>query len=173
MVDFSFLVSEIFSNYFAIISFVVSAILASSFFLSNWIKDRHHEKTVKDIIKANISQLTKIYDRLYADVDGFTGTLESDKKLASEISLYFERKHTRIEMIRMNIENQMAHIAKTDSFYKNISKILKDLDIIMETCYDPKLPLKYHLSIWQDNRDLIQSTTENTISVAREKLKIQ
>jgi len=163
---------EMNSNDFAIISFGISIILAISFFASNIVKDLVHQKTVKNIIKNNILQLTKIYDRIYVDVDEITGIGESDQERASEIAQYFERKHTRIEMIRINIENQLVHIAKKDTFHESVSEILNDLDIIMEKCYNPKLPLKYQLSVWQGNKDLIQATTKNTVNVAVEKLKI-
>jgi len=159
-------------NNFAIFSFLISIGLAISFFVSNLVRDWLHQKTIKNIIKNNILQLTKIYDRIYVDVDEITGVGESDQNRASEIALYFERKHTRIEMIRMNIANQLAHISNDKSYHKSVNEILEDLDIIMEKCYNPKLQLKYQLAIWQDNKDLIQSTTKNTVNIAKEKLKI-
>lgn len=173
MSEFELFLSELTSPVnFAMTSFVISILLAIAFFLSNVIRNFQHQRMVKKIIENNILQLTKIYNRLYADVGEINGISESDQQRVSEITLYFERKHTRIEMIRMNVENQLAHITKINSYYRSVNEILDDLDIIMEKCYNPKLPLKYQLSTWQDNRDIIQSTTRNTITVAREKLNI-
>ncbi len=76
-------------------------------------------------------------------------------------------------MIRLNIENQLTHIAKNDSYHKNITKILEDIDMLLETCYNPKLPLKYQLSVWKDNQERILDTTRNTIDVARDELNIE
>lgn len=160
------------SNFFAIISFVISIGLAISFFVSNLIKDWLYHKKVKNIIKNNILQLTKIYDRIYVDVDEITGIRESDQRRISEIVLYFARKHTRIEMIRINIENQLAHLTKKDAYHDSVDEILEDLDTIMEKCYNPKLPLKYQLAVWQNNNDLIKATTKNTVNVATKQLKI-
>lgn len=128
---------------------------------------------MKKIIGNNILQLVRIFNRIHSDVEELNGNAESDENKVSEIALYFEQKHTRIEMIRLNIENHLTNIAEDDSYHKNVSDILEDMDVILETCYNPKLPLKYQLSIWRKNQETIESVTRNTIDVARDQLKIE
>ncbi len=167
------LYSELFDKNFALFSFVISICLASLFFISGSYRNYRYEKNVKKIIGNNILQLVKIFNRIYSDVEELNGNMESDERKASEMALYFEQKHTRIEMIRLNIENHLTNIAKDVSYHKNVSEILEDTDIILEICYNPKLPLKYQLSIWQNRQNTIQSATRNTIDVARDQLKIE
>ncbi len=165
--------SQLFENNFALFSFITSILLASCFFLSGLIRNYHYKQNVKNIIGNNILYLIKIFNRIHSDATQLDGNPETNQHRAEELSMYFEQKHTRIQMIRLNIENQLTHIAKNDSYHKNITKILEDIDMLLETCYNPKLPLKYQLSVWKDNQERILDTTRNTIDVARDELNIE
>lgn len=158
---------------FGFFSFVISVGLGIAFFASDRYKNYKYKQNVKNIIGNNILYLVKIFNRIHSDVEELDENYETNQRKAEEMAMYFEQKHTRIQMIRLNIENQLTHIAKDDVYQKNISEILEDIDVLLEICYNPKLPLKYQLSIWGDKQERILDTTKNTIDVARDNLKIE
>ncbi len=162
-----------------LIYFLLSFNLTLGLYLLHVIHSWLNQSTMKNIINDEITQLVKIYDKINGDINKFTGDDAHDLEIANKLTTYFERKYATMGMMRINIKNHFAHISNSKSIgirknnYKsNIVLILNDFDSILETCYDPKLPSKYQLSLWRDKRDFINSLISNTISIVNKELKL-
>ncbi len=160
--------SNIFMTFwFPILSFCISIGVAISFFASDKLKERNHQKQVKEIIDNNIEQLTKICNRLYVDLDDIHGISSDDERKAKEISTYFERQVTRLEMLRINIGNQLTYVKGDKSYISKIKNVLNAQDLIMEKCNRPDIPIKYKLSLWKENKEELQENTGKIIEIAK------
>jgi len=164
-----YVVENLDSIQIAFISSLLGGLMVSSLFLGlTKLNKRNHAQKIKKILQGNIRELLKIYDRLHADLDNFNGNSSSDMIVASDLASFYEGKQIRIEMIRINIENQLALLDEKPSYNENIQSILNDIDFIIETCYHPKSPLQHQLSICADHKDDLHATTKNTFDIATE-----
>ena len=155
--------------------FLAGIVTSTIFFVTPIVFKVFHRRSIKCVIDSNIVQLTKIYSRLHTDINEFDGT-ESDFTRMSDIKMYFERKFIMIEMIRINIQNQLTHMPSswplTDTYRSKVQVILDDLDVIIETCYNPSLPTKYHLSIWRNKKNMILSRIKHTIEITQDEINL-
>lgn len=156
---------------FPIASLVIGITVAISIWVTDWNKDRKYQANLKKIINSNVKQLTKICNKLYADVDEIEGTGSQDIENAQKLSHYFDRNITRLEMLRTNIENQLTMLKGDEHYVTSIKTILELQDGIIEKCNRPDIPDRYKLSLWQDNKADLQKKTRDVIGIAKD-LKI-
>lgn len=152
---------------FPIASLAISIGVGVSFWLSDQFKESKHQKNIKNIINSNVEQLCSICNRLYVDVDEIAGNTGQDMEKAKQLSQYFNRNMVRLEMLRLNIENQLVLLKGDDNYTTQIKNILKDEDWIIEKCNRPDIPEHYKLSLWKENRDDLQKKTHDVIDIAK------
>lgn len=153
--------------------FIISLFVTLGLYIFTAAQITINQKTMKTIIKDEIIQILKIYEKIDFDLNKFDGNKDSDLIKAQELTTYFERKYPTLTMIRMNIKNHLAHVLNTKygiirdiKYKKSINSILVNLDSILETCYDPKLPSDAQLSLWGDKKNMIEKLIIDSISIS-------
>ena len=112
---------------------------------------RERERAMRGVISHNIVELTNIFENINNRADKLT----DDEHGAESVSNYFMRNQYRMELLRLNIENTMAHLNPKDNFTKRIKAILDVERWLVETYHDPTHNRNTRLQTWMDtNLDL-------------------
>lgn len=155
-------------TYSTLITFVVSIVFGFLLWLFNFMRDRDHQKYLKKIIENNTRDLIQIINKISADVELINDNDENAKRLAQ----YFSRKIGRLELLRVNVENQLTQLKDKDEKYKkNIRKILESENIILETYDRIDIPDESRFHLWKKDPKILQENVEKILNIASE-LKI-
>ena len=153
----------IFLNFwFPVILSVTCIGLALSFWIVDGYKIRQHQGYLKTIINHNISDLVKILESIYVRAD----MIENDDQKAKELFYYFARQTSRIELIRLNVENYLVQITKNTNYKLEIHKIIDVENWLLKTYNRLDISNDYKFYIWKEDIGMLKHKTKIVVNTA-------
>ena len=153
--------------WFPIISFIISLVVAVSFWGSDLYKTRQHQGYLKTTVNNNIQELVQILEYVYSRAE----EIEDDDQKARNLSYYFLRQVNRIELLRINVENYLVQIQKNTQYKKEIRKIIDVENWLLETYNRPDISNEEKYFLWKEDVGVLRTNTRKAVKLAT-KLKI-
>ncbi len=132
--------------------------------------ENKRQRYVKKTINNNVRELIKITSTINSKSMDMH---DSDEK-AMMLELYFTRHVRRLELLRLNIENNLTQLPDEDNYTTGVAQIIEIESWLVEKFDDPAVLKNSRSHMWKkygENNEL-ENKTRNLIDIAT-KLKIR
>ena len=139
-----------------------------------WLSRRSDEKKrqlyVKKVIDNNVRELIKITSTINSKSMDMH---DSDEK-AMMLEVYFTRHVRRLEMLRLNIENNLTQLPDKDNYTTGVARIIEIESWLVEKFDDPTVPKNIRFHLWKEcgENNELENKTQDLIDIAA-KLQIR
>ena len=148
---------------FPIIAFMASVGFGLYVFFSRRQDEKKHQRYIKKIIDNNIRELVDITSMIHARSENVHDS-DAEAKL---LELYFSRQVRRLELLRLNVENQLPQLADENNYTKNIKTIIEIQSWLIEKYNDPTITKENRFYLWKDRGSSeLTDKTRNLVNIA-------
>lgn len=136
-----------------------SLIFGGYVYYSRWSDKKKHQQYVKKVIDNNIRDLVKITRTIHSKSENVYNSDEAAMMLES----YFTRHVRRLELLRLNIENNLPQLTDESSYTNSVVKMLEIESWLVDKFDDPTVSKNKRFYLWKEcseNSELTNKTRD-------------